>query len=77
MRNLCVLTERELEVLQLLADAYTRAAIASKLEIGEGTVKTHIVRIFSKLGADNRVHAINIARRRNLLRTEQIPEICS
>lgn len=77
MRNLCVLTERELEVLILMAAGYRRSAIAARLSIAESTVKTHVGKIFSKLGADNRSHAINIAQRCNLLKLEQIPEKCN
>ena len=77
MRNLCVLTERELEVLILMAAGYRRKAIAARLSITESTVKSHIRSIFGKLGADTRSHAINIAQRCNLLRLEQIPEKCN
>lgn len=76
MRNLCMLTQRELEVLLFVVAGYANADIAVQLEISEGTVKTHLNRIYSKLGANNRTHAANIARHRNLLRQEEIPDIC-
>ncbi|HEY8450105.1 MAG TPA: response regulator transcription factor [Bacillota bacterium] len=55
------LTERELEVLELLALGLTNAEISSRLAISENTVKTHLGRIFAKLGASSRVEAVRIA----------------
>ncbi|OUC14210.1 MAG: DNA-binding response regulator [Alkalinema sp. CACIAM 70d] len=51
------LTERELEVLQLIVDGYSNAAIADKLFITVGTVKTHVRNILNKLCADDRTQA--------------------
>ena len=56
------LTERELEVLQLLAEGMSNRAIANELVIALGTTKTHISRIMSKLDAKNRTQAVIIAR---------------
>jgi DNA-binding NarL/FixJ family response regulator len=58
------LTKRELEVLELVSDGYTNAAIAVRLHIGEATVKTHLLRAFAKLGVDNRTEAVTEARHR-------------
>jgi DNA-binding NarL/FixJ family response regulator len=52
------LTERELEVLRLIASGHPNADIASALFLGEATVKTHINRIFSKLGVRDRTQAV-------------------
>lgn len=60
------LTERETEVLRLLARARSNAEIAQELYIGEATVKTHVSNILQKLGARDRVHAAVIALRHGL-----------
>jgi len=55
------LTERETEVLRLMASGASNQDIAEKLFIGLGTVKHHVRAIFSKLGARDRVQAVLIA----------------
>ncbi|GAA3089859.1 response regulator [Streptosporangium carneum] len=49
------LTERELEIVRLVAQGLTNAEIAAELFIGSGTVKTHVANVQRKLGAANRV----------------------
>jgi DNA-binding NarL/FixJ family response regulator len=61
------LTERELEVLCLLADGLTQDAIARELFISPKTVSTHIQRILTKLGVHSRAQAIALAYRENLV----------
>jgi DNA-binding NarL/FixJ family response regulator len=61
------LTEREREVVRLMADGHSNRAIAEALFLSEATVKTHLVRVYRKLGADNRAAAVSEAVRRGLL----------
>lgn len=56
-----VLTEREREVLMLVARALSNRQIAVELDITEGTVKRHLRNIFGKLGAVSRIDAVNKA----------------
>lgn len=62
------LTDREAEVLVLMADARSNAEIAGELFIGEATVKTHVSRVLQKIGARDRVQAIVLAHRHGLTR---------
>ena len=59
--RLDVLTDREREVLVEIAKGATTAEIASNLFMAEGTVKTHVGRLLSKLGARDRVNLVLIA----------------
>lgn len=61
------LSERELEVLQLIADGLTNPEIASKLYLTLNTVKVHSRNIYSKLGVSNRTEAGNRARELGIL----------
>ncbi len=61
------LSSRELEILSLIAQGATNKVIAEKLVISEGTVKTHVKHILSKLDAQNRTDAIAKARLLSLL----------
>jgi len=60
------ITEREREVLVLLAQGLSNREIAEKLVVTEGTVKNHVSNILSKLQAENRTQAADIARRYGL-----------
>lgn len=65
------LSEREQEVLELLADGLGTAAIAGRLYMSESTAKTHIARIYQKLGATNRAQALVSSMRLGLLSSVQ------
>ena len=60
-RRLAVLTEKELEVLAQVGNGLSNAQIAKSMHISEGTAKTHVSRILSKLHCTNRVQAAIIA----------------
>jgi two-component system, NarL family, response regulator len=61
------LTQRELDVLQLLAQGRSNKDIARRLEITEGTAKTHVKAILTKLDAISRTEAVAVAHRRGLV----------
>ena len=61
------LSQRESEVLALLADGLSNRLIASELIVGEETVKTHLRNIYRKLGVTDRAQAIAIAIRRGIV----------
>jgi DNA-binding NarL/FixJ family response regulator len=62
-----MLTPREREILQLLADGMSNADAASKLFISQETVKSHVRHILAKLEADTRTHAVAIALRESII----------
>jgi len=61
------LTPRELQILQLVAAGLGTSDIAVRLYLGESTLKTHLNRIFRKLGVSNRTQALAAAMRLGLL----------
>lgn len=63
------LTEREVEILLLLADGKDNQAIADALFISPNTVRTHLQNIFSKLGVHSKLEAVTLAAKTGLLRT--------
>lgn len=62
------LTERELEILQLMARGAANKEIAGALFISENTVKTHVSNLFQKLGARDRTEAVTKALSKGLIR---------
>ena len=67
------LTAREHEVLVLVARGMTNGGIATHLFLSEGTVKTHVKRIFSKLGLHDRTQAVILAYEVGLVRPGDSP----
>jgi DNA-binding NarL/FixJ family response regulator len=65
-----VLSERELEILRLVAQALSNSQVATRLHITEPTVKRHLRNVFTKLGAVSRIDAVNKAISASLLAPE-------
>jgi DNA-binding NarL/FixJ family response regulator len=61
------LTSREIDVLRLIAAGNANKQIADQLTIGEATVKSHVTNILSKLGANDRAHAVTIGLKRGII----------
>lgn len=62
-----LLTLREIDVLQLIAEGNANKLVADRLAITEDTVKAHVRNILSKLGANDRTHAVTIALKRGII----------
>jgi DNA-binding NarL/FixJ family response regulator len=61
------LTRREIEVLQWIASGNANKLVADKLSVTEDTIKMHVKSILSKLGANDRTHAVAIAVKRGIM----------
>ena len=61
------LSDREVEVLRLVATGNANKEIAARLSIGEDTVKRHVTNILAKLEANDRTHAVTIALKRGII----------
>jgi two-component system nitrate/nitrite response regulator NarL len=66
-RDAPALTDREQEILRLIADGKSLPTIASELFLGVTTVKTHVQHLYEKLGVSDRAAAVAAAMRRGLL----------
>ena len=64
------LSGREIQVLQLVAQGTNNREIAKELWISEATVKSHLIRIYGKLGVDDRTAAVTAAFERGILRLD-------
>ena len=62
------LTERELEVLQLVSQGYSNQEISKKIFVSSHTVKAHLENIYRKFHVDNRIRAIIIALQNDLIK---------
>ncbi|WP_405969149.1 response regulator transcription factor [Streptomyces sp. NBC_00988] len=62
-----MLSEREIEVVRLVAHGHTNRTIAGTLHLAEATIKTHLVRIYRKLGTENRAGTVTEAARLGLI----------
>lgn len=61
------LSEREIEILKLVASGKANKTIASDLSLSEDTVKAHLRNVFSKLDVNDRTHAVTVAIRRGII----------
>jgi two-component system, NarL family, response regulator len=61
------LSERELDVLRLMAQGMSNQGIGTSLNVGESTVKSHVNRILSKLGVNDRTQAVIVAIKRGIV----------
>ena len=61
------ITPRELEILGLVAEGLSNREIAARVFVSENTVKTHVSRLFDKLGARRRTEAVQIAKASRLI----------
>lgn len=66
-----VLSQRELEVLAFVARGASNKEAARSLHISEATIKSHLLRIFRKLGVEDRTAAVTVALEKGLLRLTQ------
>lgn len=76
-RGCSPLSDRELEVLELVGSGLTSAAIAGRLGISRKTVENHKQRLFTKLGVQNQAHAVAVAMRNGLLAGRPVASVAA
>jgi DNA-binding NarL/FixJ family response regulator len=69
------LTQREIDVLRLIASGNSNKLIADQLSLSEATVKGYVTNILSKLGANDRTHAVTIGLRRGIIELDRPPKV--
>jgi LuxR family transcriptional regulator, maltose regulon positive regulatory protein len=67
-----VLSARELQILQRLAQGHSNLAVGQQLFLSPNTIKWHLGQIYVKLGAKNRTQAVHVARQQNLLPLQRV-----
>jgi DNA-binding NarL/FixJ family response regulator len=71
------LTERELQILQLIGAGRTSKEISRRMAITYKTVENHTQRIFGKLGVQNQAHAVSVAFRRGFITPEKVLQLAA
>jgi DNA-binding NarL/FixJ family response regulator len=69
------LTQREIDVLRLIGAGNSNKLIADHLSLSEATIKGHVTNILSKLGANDRAHAVTIGLRRGIIDLDSPPKV--
>jgi DNA-binding NarL/FixJ family response regulator len=69
------LTQREIDVLRLIAAGNSNKLIADHLSLSEATVKGYVTNMLSKLGANDRAHAVTIGLRRGIIDLDSPPKV--
>ncbi len=64
------LTDREIDVLRLIAAGNANKEVAAQLDLAEDTIKRHVTNILSKLGANDRTHAVTIGLKRGIIQLQ-------
>jgi DNA-binding NarL/FixJ family response regulator len=68
------LSDRELQVMRLVAEGLNNAQIGTRMYLAEDTIKRHLSRIFQRLEASTRAHAVALAYQRGLLHLDRPAE---
>jgi ATP/maltotriose-dependent transcriptional regulator MalT len=66
-RSALGITERELEILGLIAQGLSTREMAERIHVSENTIKTHASRVFAKLGARRRTQAVQLGKDHRLI----------